>query len=67
MIGKELIMDLITLDASALDNLTTAFSFMTTQMSAMVKVVLSEPIFLLPVAIYCAGAAIGLCGRLIGR
>lgn len=48
-------------------NLTTAFEFVTTCMSDMVTVVLSQPIFLLPVGIFVAGAAIGLCGRLIGR
>ncbi len=52
---------------TAMDNLTTAFTWITTQMSSMVEVILSQPIFLLPVAIYSAGAAIGLCGRLIGR
>lgn len=55
------------LEATPMDNLTTAFSWVTTQMSSMVSVILGQPIFLLPVAIFAAGAAIGLCSRLIGR
>lgn len=48
-------------------NLTTAFEFVTTAMGDMVTTVLSQPIFLLPIGIFVAGAAIGLCSRLIGR
>ncbi len=53
--------------ATGMENLTTAFQWVTTQMGGMVEVILGQAIFLLPVAIYAAGAAIGLCGRLIGR
>ncbi len=63
-------MNFLTLDVSTgtgLDNLTTAFTFVTTCMTSMVSVILGNPVFLIPVGIYCAGAAIGLCGRLIGR
>lgn len=52
---------------TGLDNLTTAFTFVTTCMGSMCTVILGEAIFLLPVGIFVAGAAIGLCGRLIGR
>lgn len=50
-----------------LDVLVTAFTFVTDAMSDMVTVVLSNPILLLPIGIFAAGAAIGLCSRLIGR
>lgn len=50
-----------------LDNLTTAFTFMTTCMGSMCTVILSQAIFLIPVGIFVAGASIGLCSRLIGR
>ena len=52
---------------TALGNLTTAFEFITTCMGDMATVILGNAIFLIPVGIFVAGAAIGLCGRLIGR
>ncbi len=52
---------------AGMENLTTAFTFMTTCMGTMCTTILSQAIFLLPVGIFTAGAAIGLCGRLIGR
>lgn len=52
---------------SAMTVLTEAFTFVTTCMSSMVEVVTSNAMFLIPVGIFVAGAAIGLCGRLIGR
>ncbi len=52
---------------TSLENLTTAFTFVTTCMTSMVTIILGNPVFLIPVGIYVAGAAIGLCGRLIGR
>ncbi len=57
----------ITLEATGMTSLTEAFTFVTTCMSSMVTVILGNAIFLLPVGIFVAGAAIGLCGRLIGR
>lgn len=58
----------ITLEGTTgLDNLETAFTFMTGRMSDMATVILGNAIFLIPVGIFVAGAAIGLCGRLIGR
>lgn len=52
---------------TGLENLTSAFTFVTTCMGSMCTVILSEAIFLIPVGIFVAGASIGLCGRLIGR
>ena len=53
--------------SAIMESLTSAFTFVTDAMGDMVTVVLSQPIFLLPVGIFVAGAAIGLCARLIGR
>ena len=59
---------MLTLDGAAgMTNLTEAFTFVNTCMTTMVTTILSNSIFLLPVGIFVAGAAIGLCGRLIGR
>ncbi len=55
------------MEGNALTNLTTAFTWITTNMTSMVTLMLGEPVFLLPVAVTYAGAAIGLCCRLIGR
>lgn len=55
------------MEGTALGNLTIAFEFMTTAMTSMSEVILGNAIFLIPVGIFVAGAAIGLCGRLIGR
>lgn len=55
------------MEGEALTNLTTAFEFMTSAMGDMATVILGNAIFLIPVGIFVAGAAIGLCGRLIGR
>lgn len=52
-------------EASALTNLTTAFDFIKTVFSGMVTVIMSEPILLIPVGIFVAGAGIGLAMRLI--
>lgn len=52
---------------TALDTLGTAFTFMMEKMSSMVTTILTQPILLLPVGIFVAGAAIGLAKRLIGR
>lgn len=52
---------------TGMESLTTAFTFVTTCMGTMCTTILSQAIFLLPVGIFAAGAAIGLCGRLIGR
>lgn len=51
---------------NALGTLQTAIDFVWTQFSEMATLVTSKPILLLPVAIFAAGAAIGLVKRLIG-
>lgn len=48
-----------------MDVLTTAITFVWEQFSKMATLVTSQPILLLPVAIFAAGAAIGLVKRLI--
>lgn len=55
------------MEGTGMASLTTAFEFVTTCMGDMCTTILSQAIFLLPVGIFVAGAAIGLCGRLIGR
>lgn len=49
-----------------MDVLQVAIDFVWTQFSNMATLVTSQPILLLPVAIFAAGAAIGLVKRLIG-
>ncbi len=51
--------------AGVLTTLTSAIEFVWTQFSTMATKVTSEPILLIPVAIFAAGAAIGLVKRLI--
>ena len=48
-----------------METLTTAITFVWTQFTTMAEKVTSQPILLLPVAIFAAGAAIGLVMRLI--
>ena len=48
-----------------MENLSTAISFIWTQFDSMAQTITSQPILLVPVAIFCAGAAIGLVKRLI--
>lgn len=48
-----------------MDTLTTAITFVWAQFTQMATQVTSQPILLLPVAIFAAGAAIGLVKRLI--
>lgn len=50
---------------ATLEVLETAITFVWTQFSQMATLVTSKPILLLPVAIFAAGAAIGLVKRLI--
>lgn len=53
------------LEVNALDNLTTAFTWVIGRMQEMTTSILSQPVLLIPVAIFCCGAAIGLAMRLI--
>lgn len=50
---------------NALTNLTTAITFIWEQFTKMADIVTSQPILLIPVAVFCAGVAIGLVKRLI--
>lgn len=50
---------------NALTNLTTAIAFIWEQFTKMADLVTSQPILLIPVAVFCAGVAIGLVKRLI--
>ena len=58
-------MPIFLLEGGPLDNLTTVFSWLTTNMGTMVTTILSQPILLLGVGIWGAGAVIGLAQRLI--
>lgn len=49
----------------ALANLETAFGFVKTVFAGMVSTITAEPILLVPVAIFVAGAGIGLAMRMI--
>ncbi len=51
--------------STGMEQLTTAFTWLTTQFSAMVDVIIGTPMLLLPVAIFVVGATIGLANRLI--
>ena len=55
-------------DASSgtgISNLSSAIEFIWTQFTKMATLVTSQPILLIPVAVFCAGVAIGLVKRLI--
>lgn len=54
-------------EATAMDNLGTVFTQIVTWFGNMVTYIISQPILLLPVGIFVAGATIGLASRLIGR
>lgn len=53
--------------STALSTLKTAVTYIAAVMGEVVDVVISNPIFLIPVGIFVVGAGIGLCARLIGR
>ena len=48
-----------------MDNLSSAITFIWSQFTTMATKVTSEPILLIPVAVFAAGVAIGLVKRLI--
>lgn len=50
---------------TGMEALGTVITFLTTQFSSMLAVIIAEPILLLPVGIFVAGAVIGLAHRLI--
>lgn len=51
--------------ATGMESLSTAITFVWTQFTEMATTIMSHPILLLPVAIFAAGASIGLVKRLI--
>ena len=51
--------------SSGITNLSSAIEFIWTQFTKMASLVTSQPILLIPVAVFCAGVAIGLVKRLI--
>lgn len=52
---------------TGMENLETVFTAVTGWMGDMATVITGNPLFMIPIAIFAAGAAIGLAGRLIGR
>ena len=57
-----MIMDVTT----GLEALATIFTQIMTWMSSLVTTIVSTPLLLIPVGIFCVGAVIGLAKRLIG-
>lgn len=51
--------------ATSLDTLTQAFAWILDNFKAFAENMLSTPLFLIPVAIFCVGACIGLVKRLV--
>lgn len=54
------------MEGNALATLGTAIEFVWTQFSTMATNIMSQPILLIGVAVFAAGAAIGLVKRLVG-
>ena len=52
--------------ASAMETLTTVFTWLSTQFGDLVETISTTPLLLLPVGIFATGAVIGLAKRLIG-
>lgn len=50
---------------TGMEALGTVVTWLTTQFSSMLAVIIAEPILLLPVGIFVAGGVIGLAHRLI--
>ena len=57
----------ILLEVGPLDGLATIFTQIMTWMTSLVTTISANPLLLLPVGIFAAGAVIGLASRLIGR
>lgn len=53
------------LTAAPMDNLTTIFTWITTQVTALITTITGSPILMLGIGIFIAGAVIGLAYRLI--
>ncbi len=54
-----------TVVTTGMEALGTVVTWLTTQFSNMIEVIIATPILLLPVGIFVAGAVIGLAHRLI--
>lgn len=54
-----------TVVATGMEALGTVVTWLTTQFSNIIEVIIATPILLLPVGIFVAGAVIGLAHRLI--
>lgn len=50
---------------TGLETLSSAFDWIVTGFTSFASAMLSTPLFLIPVAIFCAGACIGLVKRLV--
>jgi len=50
---------------TGLETLTNAFSWILTNFKDFAENMLSTPLFLIPIAIFCVGACIGLVKRLV--
>lgn len=51
--------------SSMLSTLTEAFTWVLNNFTAFAEEMLSTPLFLIPIAIFCVGACIGLVRRLV--
>lgn len=54
-------------ETTGLEALGTIFTQFMTWIGSLVTTIVSTPLLLLPVGIFCVGAVIGLANRLIGR
>lgn len=59
-------MFLDTIETTSMTNVTTVFGNILEYMGDMVETITSDPVLVIPVAIFLAGAVIGLAKRLIG-
>lgn len=53
-------------ETTGMEALATIFTQIMTWMSSLVTTIVSTPLLLIPVGIFCVGAVIGLAKRLIG-
>lgn len=56
---------LLDVASTPMDNLTTIFSWLTTQVGTLITTITSSPILMLGIGVFIAGAVIGLAYRLI--
>lgn len=53
-------------ETTGLEALATIFTQIMTWMTSLVNTIVSTPLLLIPVGVFCVGAVIGLAKRLIG-